>query len=106
MLKYLAFPFKVKQSAFITKIKHLCSCLLNKLYCFQAKILYFSKFVIDYKKALLSFSEKFKMARTDQKRKLDSSLLINGESAKKSRLNGKTDLLKMMMDDDCRFYRF
>jgi len=42
------------------------------------------------------------MARTDQKRKLDSSLLINGESAKKSRLNGKTDLLKMMMDDDCR----
>ena len=46
------------------------------------------------------------MARTDQKRKLDSSLLINGESAKKSRLNGKTDLLKMMMDDDCRFYRF
>ena len=54
MFKYLAFPkFEVKQSAFITKIKHLYSCLLNfikNLYCFQAKILYFSKFVIDYKK--------------------------------------------------------
>lgn len=42
------------------------------------------------------------MVGMDQKRKLDSSLPINGESAKKSRLNGKTDLLKMIMDDDCR----
>ena len=55
----------------------------------------------------MSISEKFKMGGMDQKRKLDSSLPMNGgEGAKKSKLDRKTDLLKMMMEEDTRLLSY
>ena len=47
------------------------------------------------------------MGGMDQKRKLDSSLPMNGgEGAKKSKLDRKTDLLKMMMEEDTRLLSY